>query len=108
VIAAYLRRERRETPCRALFMTAKGLVRRLGSSAVCQIVQVASRRCGLAPLGAHRLRHTAATEMLRGGASLPQIAQALRHRSLDTTAIYAKVDRVSLRTVARAWPGAKR
>ena len=107
-IASYLRHERRETTCRALFVTAKGLVRRLGSCAVPMLVQVASRRCGLGPLGAHRLRHTAATEMLRGGASLPQIAQALRHRSLDTTAIYAKVDRASLRSVARAWPGAKR
>ena len=107
-IAAYLRQGRRETTCRALFVTAKGPVRRLGSCAVPMIVQVASRRCGLGPLGAHRLRHTAATEMLRGGASLPQIAQALRHRSVDTTAIYAKVDRTSLRTVARAWPGAER
>ena len=107
-VASYLRRGRRETPCRALFVTAKGPVKRLGWSAVPQIVQVAGRRCGLGPVGAHRLRHTAATEMLRGGASLPQIAQALRHRSLDTTAIYAKVDRASLRTVARAWPGAER
>ena len=56
-------------------------------------------------LGAHRLRHTAATEMLRGGASLSEIAQVLRHRHLDTTAIYAKVDRVSLRQLAQPWPG---
>jgi len=107
-IASYLRRGRRETTSRALFVTAKGPVRRFGSSTVPQLVQCASRRCGLERVGGHRLRHTAATEMLRGGASLPEIAQALRHRSLDTTAIYAKVDRASLRSVARVWPGVGR
>jgi site-specific recombinase XerD len=51
------------------------------------------------------LRHTVATEMLRAGASLPEIAGVLRHRSTATTAIYAKVDRVALRGLARPWPG---
>ena len=54
----------------------------------------------------HRLRHTAATEMLRAGAGLEEIGQILRHESLFTTAIYAKVDRVALRELARPWPGA--
>jgi site-specific recombinase XerD len=54
---------------------------------------------------AHRLRHTAATEMLRAGASLAEIGQLLRHRRALTTAIYAKVDREALRTIARLWPG---
>jgi site-specific recombinase XerD len=53
----------------------------------------------------HRLRHTAATEMLRGGASLTEIGQVLRHRRTQTTAIYAKVDVEALRSIARPWPG---
>ena len=52
----------------------------------------------------HMLRHTAATQMLRRGASLTEIAQVLRHRHIDTTAIYAKVDRDSLRSIAKPWP----
>jgi site-specific recombinase XerD len=52
----------------------------------------------------HRLRHTVATEMLRAGASLPDVGQILRHRSLGTTAIYAKVDRAALRELAQPWP----
>ncbi|MBA3748707.1 MAG: tyrosine-type recombinase/integrase, partial [Solirubrobacterales bacterium] len=53
----------------------------------------------------HRLRHTAATEMLRAGSPLSEIGQVLRHRSALTTAIYAKVDRDALRELARPWPG---
>jgi site-specific recombinase XerD len=53
----------------------------------------------------HRLRHTTATQLLRAGASLPEIGQLLRHRRILTTAIYAKVDREALRTIARPWPG---
>jgi site-specific recombinase XerD len=53
---------------------------------------------------AHILRHTAATEMLRQGASLSDIGQVLRHRSLDTTAYYAKVDVNLLSQVAQPWP----
>ena len=69
------------------------------------VVVAAARRAGLASIGPHRLRHTAATQMLRAGASLPEIGQVLRHHHISTTAIYAKVDREALRTVARPWPG---
>jgi site-specific recombinase XerD len=55
-------------------------------------------------VGAHRLRHTAATEMLRRGGSLAEIGQVLRHREQKTTAQYAKVDRRALRALARPWP----
>jgi integrase/recombinase XerD len=55
-------------------------------------------------VNAHRLRHTAATELLRAGAPLVEIGQLLRHRSQQTTAIYAKVDRDRLRELARPWP----
>jgi site-specific recombinase XerD len=69
------------------------------------IVREAGKRAGLGPIGPHRLRHTAATAMLRGGASLAHVSHVLRHRHLDTTAIYAKVDRESLRQLAQPWPG---
>jgi integrase/recombinase XerD len=55
--------------------------------------------------GAHRLRHSLATEMLRAGASLPEVGQVLRHRSMLSTSIYAKVDQNALRPLARPWPG---
>lgn len=76
----------------------------LGASRVSTIVADAARRAGLGRVHAHRLRHTAATELLRSGASLPEIGQLLRHRRAATTAIYAKVDRDSLRLIARPWP----
>ena len=63
-------------------------------------------RAGLGQVNAHRLRHTLASEMLAGGADLPAIGQVLGHRMLETTAIYAKCDRETLRQIARPWPGA--
>ena len=62
------------------------------------------RRAGITPITAHVLRHTAATEMLRAGASLIEVGQVLRHRSVSTTTLYAKVDRERLRELARPWP----
>lgn len=80
----------------------------LGASRVSTMVADAARRAGLGRVHAHRLRHTAATELLRAGASMPEIGQLLRHRRAETTAIYAKVDRGSLRMIARPWPGGDR
>ena len=78
----------------------------LTSGAVSQIVR---RVCGpggaAAPVSAHRLRHTAATEMLRAGGSLTEVGQVLRHRGRDVTSIYAKVDRLALAAVVMPWPG---
>ena len=76
----------------------------LSTARVSTIVADAARRAGLGRVHAHRLRHTAATELLRAGASLPEIGQLLRHRRTATTAIYAKVDRDNLRLIARPWP----
>ena len=60
---------------------------------------------GYAHLGAHIFRHSLATELLRSGATLSEIGQLLRHKSHDTTRIYAKVDIEALRTLSMAWPG---
>lgn len=78
----------------------------LSGSSLSQVVTRTMRRAGVvAPrYGAHILRHTAATEMLRQGTSLYQIGAVLRHRSLDMTAYYAKVDVELLRLVAQPWP----
>ncbi|HEX2311673.1 MAG TPA: site-specific integrase [Vicinamibacterales bacterium] len=77
----------------------------LSAGAVSQIVRRACRRAGLPLVGAHRLRHTAATEMLRAGGSLTEVGQVLRHRGRDVTSIYAKVDRLALAAVVMPWPG---
>jgi site-specific recombinase XerD len=66
-----------------------------------------ARRAGLGQIHAHRLRHSAATAMLRAGAPLCEVGQVLRHRAPLTTAIYAKVDRDKLRLMARPWPEAR-
>jgi site-specific recombinase XerD len=106
-VAAYLRRDRPPgAPVRAVFITALAPYRAMGSGAVSRVVSRAADRAGLGLVSAHRLRHTAATEMLRAGASLPAVAQMLRHRSLLSTAIYAKVDDRALRELARPWPTA--
>jgi site-specific recombinase XerD len=92
---------------RALFVRVKAPLGPLTSFGVSSVVAAAARRAGLGTIGAHRLRHTAATQMLRAGASLPQIGQVLRHRHMSTTAIYAKTDREALREIARPWPGGR-
>ena len=78
---------------------------RFTSNAVTTVVACAGRRAGLGLIGAHRLRHSAATAMLRAGGSLTEIGQVLRHRRALTTAVYAKVDLEALRLLARPWPG---
>ena len=62
-------------------------------------------RAGIAEFGSHRLRHTAACEMVQANVPLLRIGQVLRHRSLQSTAIYARVDVERLRLLAPPWPG---
>jgi site-specific recombinase XerD len=100
----YLQAGRPRSECRQVFLRMRAPHRALSPSGLCQIVIWAAHKAGLPPVGAHRLRHTAATQMLRAGASLTEIGQVLRHRSLLSTAIYAKVDQEALRQVARPWP----
>jgi site-specific recombinase XerD len=107
-IAVYLRRGRPQRPEREVFLRAAAPLRGLAPEGVSEVVRAASERAGLGSFGAHRLRHTAGTEMLRAGASLTEVAQVLRHRSVTTTAIYAKVDHLALRELAMPWPGVGR
>lgn len=98
-------------PCResrAVFVTVRRPYRQLTPEAVRQVMGRACDRAGLQRRGAHRLRHALATEMLRAGASLPEVGQVLRHRSQLSTAVYAKVDQDALRPLARPWPGVGR
>ena len=89
---------------RAVFLRAQAPVHALSIEGVTSVVFRASRRAGIAPVRAHRLRHTLATELLARGAGLPEIGQVLRHQSVNVTAIYAKVDRRSLSRLALPWP----
>lgn len=107
-LVAYLADGRPRSACRALFLTCYAPPRALHPHTISGVVRSACVRAHRAPVGAHRLRHALASELLRRGAALPEISQVLRHRDLTTTAVYAKVDRVALRAVARPWAGAER
>lgn len=104
-IAGYLRRGRPASSRREVFLRALAPIRPLGRGGVSAIVRRACERAGIEAMGAHRLRHTAACEMVRAGVPLQQIGQVLRHRSLQSTAIYARVDLDQLRLLAAPWPG---
>jgi integrase/recombinase XerD len=109
-LAAYLRGGRPASAMdRSLFIRARAPRAGCSTKVVGHAMAAAGRRAGLiARVGPHRLRHTVATELVAAGATFPEIAQLLRHRSLKSTAIYSKVDREALRTLARPWPGATR
>ena len=107
-LAAYLRHGRPRCSTRRVFVRARAPHTGFASSvAVDSIVRRALQRARLNPprKGAHLLRHSLATGMLRGGASLAEIGQLLRHRLPQTTEIYAKVDPVALGALAQPWPG---
>lgn len=105
-VAAYLQRGRPATAVgRTVFVRVRAPHGALSTGAVTDVVCRAARRAGLGLVHAHVLRHTAATGMVRAGASLPEVGQVLRHRLLMTTSIYAKVDLEGLRMLARPWPG---
>jgi site-specific recombinase XerD len=108
-IAAYLQHGRPASEDRHLFLRSAAPIRGLkeGSGGIGSIVRCALRRAKVdAPhYGSHQFRHALAVRMLRHGASLPEIGEVLRHRSPQSTAIYATVDVEALRSLARAWPG---
>ena len=105
-LSAYLQRGRPATAQgRNVFVRVRSPHQALSSGGVSRAVEAAATRAGLGRMGAHVLRHTVATEIVRAGVPLPVVGQVLRHRRLTTTAIYAKVDRDGLRQLARRWPG---
>lgn len=104
-IAAYLRRGRPKSGRREVFLRSKAPYVPIASGTVASTVRRACRRAGLAEFGSHRLRHTAACEMVQANVPLVRIGQVLRHRSLQSTAIYARVDVERLRLLAAPWPG---
>jgi integrase/recombinase XerD len=105
-LAAYLHGARPAVAgVRAVFLSARAPARALSCSAVNSVVRLACARAGLPLAGPHRLRHSAAAALLAGGAPLAEVGQVLRHRSEQTTAIYAKVDQGALAALMVAWPG---
>jgi integrase/recombinase XerD len=96
---------RPDRQCRRVFVSVIAPISPLTRFGVKDAVYHACERAKLPRIGPHRLRHTAASQMLRSGAPLTEITQVLRHRSLRTTAVYAKIDVASLRTVIQPWPG---
>jgi integrase/recombinase XerD len=105
-VVAYVRRGRPVTAIdRTVFVRVKAPHGPLTAGGVTGIVAAAAARAGLGRIHAHRLRHTAAMGLLRAGAPLAEISQLLRHQRAHTTAIYAKVDRAALRTIAQPWVG---
>jgi len=110
-VAIYLRSGRPRSDCRQVFLRHRAPIHGFTqSTTVSAIVRRALIRAGIdsARKGAHLFRHTLATDLLREGSSLDEIGELLRHRSPNTTAVYAKVDLVALRTLALPWPGVER
>jgi integrase len=105
-IAAYLRSERPQTANRRVFVRHVAPVDEpVGPDVVRRAVREAYRRCGLPYTRVHILRHTMASRLLNSGGSLKEVADVLRHRELNTTLVYAKVDIGRLSAVAMPWPG---
>lgn len=105
-LVAWLTGGRPQCESRSVFVTLRRPYRPLTPESVRAVMGRACQRVGLERRGTHRFRHALATEMLRAGASLPEVGQVLRHRSQLSTSLYAKVDQNALRPLARQWPGA--
>lgn len=107
-LADYLQHERPATRHPAIFVRRQaGLDRPITSMAISKLIQRAGRRVGLMHFSAHALRHTLACRLVENGSSLKEVADLLRHRSLETTRIYAKLDTPKLSTVPLPWPGSE-
>jgi site-specific recombinase XerD len=104
-LSGYVGEFRPATATRRVFLTVKAPIQPLRPDRVSDITRRACARVGIVEVGAHRLRHALAAELLRRGGTLVEVGQVLRHRDLATTAVYAKVDLDTLRQVALPWPG---
>jgi integrase len=107
-VVEHLRRRGHGCGERRVFVTVHAPIRPLEPSGVRTIVRNACRGAGIEQVPAHRLRHALASDLLRAGASMTDISPVLRHKHLESTAIYAKVDLQALRLAASPWPGASR
>jgi len=106
-IVAYLKKGRPATPERRVFVRhCHPLGTAVTGSAVGAVIRRSFKRAGLqlSSYGSHILRHTVATHMIQQGVSIKEIADILRHKSIDTTVIYTKVDIPMLSEVALPWP----
>jgi integrase/recombinase XerD len=104
-VAAYLARGRPNSARREVFLRSTAPLDGLGREGISYIVRRACRRAGIAPFGAYRLRHGLACQLVAAGVPVPQIGAVLRHRSVISTANYARVDIERLRELALPWPG---
>ena len=107
-IADYIIHDRPSSEVRNIFVQHRApLGARLTSGAIGAIIRKTFKRCGITmPFsGSHVLRHTAATDMIRSGARIKEVADILGHRNINTTCIYTKVDLPTLSSVALPWPG---
>jgi integrase len=93
------------TAATSVFLTVCAPRRGITADGIRGVVARACQRAGIPRAGAHRLRHTVASDLLGAGAGLTEIGQVLRHRSQLSTATYAKIDRSRLSELARPWPG---
>jgi integrase len=105
-IVQWLRDGRPDCQSRFVFTRMRAPHKGLHPSSLNGVVHRACRRADLPEVGPHRLRHTAATQMLRAGSSLRDVGQVLRHRGTEVTSIYAKVDRRALAALVQPWPRA--
>jgi integrase/recombinase XerD len=103
-LAGYLTKSRPRCSCTAVFVTVRAPYHQISPSVVRAVMGRACQQAGLPRAGAHRLRHSLATGVLRAGAPLSEAGQLLRHRSQLSTSVYAKVDYARLALVARPWP----
>ena len=105
-LADYLQHERPHTGNPAIFLRCQGgRDQPITSMAIQKVIKRAGRRIGLMHFSAHALRHTLACRLVENGSSLKEVADVLRHRSLNTTLIYAKLDTPKLSAVPLPWPG---
>lgn len=107
-LADYLQHERPATASLAIFVRRRDSCDiQITTDAVQKVIRRACRRVGLPDSGSHVLRHTLACRLVESGSSLKEVADVLRHRSLETTRIYAKLDTPRLAEVALPWPGSE-
>ena len=107
-IAAYLLEGRPSSSARSLFLTNTAPIRALSSDAVGSLVYRACARAGVVRVGPHALRRTLATETLRAGAPMAEVAQLLRHVDQATSSIYAAADVAAVAALAQPWPDVRR